>query len=170
MARKKNTKQNEDKDVRDANEVIRDYYEGDASVEAEANEEVKGEFQEAQRVRGAETRRGAPADYEPGATEVSGGDLDARWDREDIGDETVGGSHALPDQDVVEKLGEAVGLTFQDTEPLGAGRKLEERDTNRWELNPASSEDYQERRQFEASGEPPEQASGGESGTERKAG
>lgn len=134
-----------DKDVRDADDVIREYYEGQDTSDAEADEEVKEEFDDAQARRGAETRRDVIGDYEPGAMDIAGGDIDARWDREDIGDETVGGSHAMPDQDIVEEVGEAAGLTFQDTEPLGAARKLEERDDKRWELNPASSEDYQER-------------------------
>jgi len=43
---------------------------------------------------------------------------------------------------VVEELGEAVGLRYQDNEPLHTEEKLQERDRNRWELDPASSEDY----------------------------
>jgi hypothetical protein len=70
--------------------------------------------------------------------EVSGGDLDAAWDRDDIGEEGVGGSTPTPDQDVVDELGEAVGITYQDTEPLHTEDKLRERDDERWELDPRS--------------------------------
>lgn len=59
-------------------------------------------------------------------------------------DETVGGSNPTPDQDNVDELGEAVGLTYEDSEELEV-EKISDRDTHRWELDPASSEDYKER-------------------------
>ena len=74
--------------------------------------------------------------------ELSGGDIDAAWDRADVGEETVGGSSPTPDQDVVDELGEAVGLTYEDNEPLDTERKVAKRDVRRWELDPASSEGY----------------------------
>jgi stage V sporulation protein SpoVS len=72
---------------------------------------------------------------------LSGGDLDAAWDQADVGDETVGGDSPTPDQDVVGELGEAVGLTYEDDEPLRSAEKLQERDAERWELDPASTEE-----------------------------
>ena len=77
--------------------------------------------------------------------ELSGGDLDAAWDRADAGEETVGGSTPTPDQDVVDQLGEAVGLTYEDNEPLDTERKVAKRDYRRWELDPASSDGYKMR-------------------------
>ncbi|MGH2521866.1 MAG: DUF6335 family protein [Anaerolineales bacterium] len=71
---------------------------------------------------------------------LSGGDLDAAWDFADAGDETVGGTVATPDQDIVEELGEAAGLTYHDDEPLNIEDKLVKRDRKRWELNPASAQ------------------------------
>jgi hypothetical protein len=47
--------------------------------------------------------------------------------------------------DVVDEVGEAVGVTYQDDETLSLGTKEAERDQHRWELNPASAEDYVER-------------------------
>jgi Family of unknown function (DUF6335) len=77
---------------------------------------------------------------------LSGGDLDAAWDQADAsGEETVGGSNPTPDQDNVDQLGDAVGLTYQNEEPLNSEDKLEERDVHRWELEPESAEDYEER-------------------------
>lgn len=73
--------------------------------------------------------------------ELSGGDIDAAWEEADVGQETVGGSVPTPDQDNVDELGEAVGLTYEDDEPLGVDDKLEERDRHRWELDLASAED-----------------------------
>ena len=69
---------------------------------------------------------------------VAGGDLDAQWDRDDVGEEGVGGSTPTPDQDVVDELGEAVGIEYQDEEPLHTEDKLRERDRERWELDPRS--------------------------------
>lgn len=77
---------------------------------------------------------------------LAGGDLDARWDQaEAAGEETVGGSAPTPGQDLVDEIGRAVGVTYQEGEELKVGAKEEERDRHRWELDPASSEDYRER-------------------------
>jgi hypothetical protein len=76
---------------------------------------------------------------------LSAGDLDAAWDVGDSGEETVGGSAPTPDQDNVDEIGAAVGLEYQDNEPLVIDDKVEKRDTHRWELDPASAEDYEER-------------------------
>jgi hypothetical protein len=77
---------------------------------------------------------------------LSGGDVDARWeDAESGGDETVGGSIATPEQNDVETIGRALGVTYADDETLDPGGKEAERDAHRWELDPASSEDYAER-------------------------
>jgi hypothetical protein len=73
--------------------------------------------------------------------ELSGGDIDAAWDDAGVGEETVGGTAPTPDQDVVDELGEAVGLTYEDDEPLNTGEKLAERDKKRWELDPESREE-----------------------------
>jgi hypothetical protein len=71
---------------------------------------------------------------------LSGGDVDAAWETSaQSGEESVGGSVSTPDQDVVDEIGEALGVTFNDDEPLRD--KLDERDRNRWELNPASTDD-----------------------------
>jgi hypothetical protein len=77
---------------------------------------------------------------------LSGGDVDARWeDAESGGDETVGGSTATPGRNDLDAIGEAVGVTYSDGEELKAGEKTERRDRHRWELDPASSEDYADR-------------------------
>jgi hypothetical protein len=77
---------------------------------------------------------------------LAGGDIDARWeDAESGGDETVGGSTATPGQNVLDEIGEATGVTYGDAEELQTGEKQERRDKNRWELDPASSDDYLDR-------------------------
>ncbi|MBK8903906.1 MAG: hypothetical protein IPM53_22180 [Anaerolineaceae bacterium] len=76
--------------------------------------------------------------------ELSGGDIDAAWDDANVGEETVGGMAPTPDQDMVEEIGEAFGITYEDDEPLRTGDKLAERDDDRWELDPESVEDEDE--------------------------
>lgn len=44
----------------------------------------------------------------------------------------------------VEQIGEAVGLVYQDDEPLNTIEKMEERDDNRWSMDPASAENSDE--------------------------
>jgi hypothetical protein len=77
---------------------------------------------------------------------LSGGDIDARWeDAESGGDETVGGSTATPGRNDVDEIGKAMGVAYADGEELRIGEKEEDRDKHRWELDPASSEDYADR-------------------------
>jgi uncharacterized protein DUF6335 len=80
-------------------------------------------------------------------TEIAGGDVDV--DLEDAyftGDEAPGGDNSTPDQDIVEDIGKALGVVYQDDEELKSADKVIERDRNRWELDPASAEDYKDRK------------------------
>jgi Family of unknown function (DUF6335) len=78
--------------------------------------------------------------------ELTGGDVDADWeDAYSVGDEAPGGDNPTPDQDRVDDIGKALGVEYQDNEPLKGSDKLAERDRHRWELDPASSEDYPDR-------------------------
>ena len=116
------------------------------SEQYEPDEEVINEFADAQKfAAGGERLRRELSEHHSRIPELSGGDIDADWARADIGDETVGGSAPTPGQDIVEELGEAVGLTYEDNEPLHTDEKVKERDRRRWELDPASSEDYNDR-------------------------
>src|SRR6266550_7826149 len=103
---------------------------GDAETEQyQAGEEVTEEFAEAQRLAaGGEQLKRELREHHSRTPELSGGDIDADWARADIGDETVGGSAPTPDQDIVDELGEAVGLIYEDNEPLHTAEKLDERD------------------------------------------
>ena len=141
MARKKQTRRSADK-----KQTIVDV--GNAETEIFVpSPEVAEEFVEAQRLGGS----GGPQvisdvlELNPDAQILSGGDIDAAWDDADAGEEAVGGSASTPDQDVVEELGRAAGIHYEDNEPLRSGDKIEERDKNRWELDPASSEGFRKR-------------------------
>jgi len=75
---------------------------------------------------------------------LTGGDVDAYWEGANaVGDEAVGGTVATPDKNVTEELGKAVGLEMDDKQPLQTNDILDRRDDERWELDPQSSEDYQ---------------------------
>jgi uncharacterized protein DUF6335 len=77
---------------------------------------------------------------------LTGGDLDANWETAySSGDEAPGGDNPTPDQDIVDQIGRSLGLEYEDDEELKGAEKLEERDKHRWELDPASSEDYDDR-------------------------
>jgi hypothetical protein len=77
---------------------------------------------------------------------LSGGDIDARWDMaESQGDEAVTGSQPTPEQNDTEETAAAMGISYADDEELKVGEKERSRDKHRWELDPASSDDYQER-------------------------
>jgi hypothetical protein len=76
----------------------------------------------------------------------TGGDVDADWESAfSTGDEAPGGDMPTPDQDVVEEIGSSLGVQYADDEELKGANKIEERDRHRWELDPASSEDYRDR-------------------------
>ena len=86
--------------------------------------------------------------YTSTSPELSGGDVDAAWEQADgVGEEAVGGTVATPDQDIVDELGAAVGLEMDDRAFLRTTEILEQRDDRRFELDPSSSEDYQQRRE-----------------------
>ena len=77
---------------------------------------------------------------------LAGGDVDAQWEMaESTGDDSAAGSMPTPDQNDTGDIGKAIGITYEDNEPLKVGEKERERDKHRWELDPASSEDYRDR-------------------------
>jgi hypothetical protein len=78
--------------------------------------------------------------------DITGGDVDADWESAySVGDEAPGGDNPTPDQDLVDDIGRAVGIEYQDNEELKGEAKVSKRDKNRWELDPASSDDWDER-------------------------
>jgi hypothetical protein len=79
--------------------------------------------------------------------DITGGDVDV--DVEDAyftGEEAPGGDNPTPDQDIVDDIGKALGVQYDDNEELKASDKVSERDKHRWELDPASAEDYKDRK------------------------
>ena len=79
-------------------------------------------------------------------TSITGGDVDAQFEGAQFsGDESAVSSMTTPEQNQVDETGQAMGVTYQDNEELKFGEKERSRDIKRWELDPASSDDYNER-------------------------
>jgi len=77
---------------------------------------------------------------------LTAGDVDADWESAaTVGDEAPGGDNPTPDQDIVDDIGKAVGVQYEDNEELKGEAKISKRDKHRWELDPASSEDFNDR-------------------------
>lgn len=76
---------------------------------------------------------------------LTAGDVDADWQSaEAVGDEAPGGDNPTPDQDVVDEIGRALGVEYADDEELQGGEEIVDRDRHRWELDPASKDDFDE--------------------------
>jgi hypothetical protein len=86
-------------------------------------------------------------DHGPMTPAITGGDVDVNLENAYFsGDEAPGGDNPTPDQDVVDDIGKAIGVEYQDNEELRSSDKVADRDKHRWELDPASAEDYKERK------------------------
>jgi hypothetical protein len=77
---------------------------------------------------------------------LTAGDVDADWESADSsGDEAPGGDNPTPDQDVVDEIGRALGVEYDDDEELQGGDEIADRDRHRWELDPGSADDSDDR-------------------------
>lgn len=118
------------------------------SKEYEPSQEVQHEFNEASQLglAGRQKLIEKLSEHNLAASSVlSSSDVEAVLENADIDGESVGDESLSPDQNIVEQVGKAVGLTYQDNEPMHMSEKIKARDQNRWELDPASSEDFAER-------------------------
>ena len=107
------------------------------------NEGVEEVFEERQRlaVGGRKALEEELGEYNSQSPALTGGDLDASWQLANTaGEETVGGTVPTPGQNVVDRLGDAVGLTYEADEPLASEEKLLQRDRHRFELNPEADD------------------------------
>lgn len=114
------------------------------SYDDEDRDEIAEEFDESAQIGsdGAHSMIHKLKEHTDSSPALSGGDVDAAWDEAAVGEESVGGDNPTPDQSVVSELGEAMGISYNDNEPLHTEEKLLERDRHRWELDPASAEDF----------------------------
>ena len=81
---------------------------------------------------------------------LTGGDVDADWQSAySSGEESVGGSVATPDQDVVDEIGRALGVEQAADAPVRSSEELlQTRDRLRWHLerDAADAEEGRSRR------------------------
>jgi hypothetical protein len=111
------------------------------------DEEIKEIFEERQKLAsgGRQKLKEKLNEHHSLNPDLSGGDVDAAWEDSNVaGEESVGGSAPTPDQNNVDELGKAAGLTYQDEEPLNSDKKILDRDRKRWELDPRSANDDEE--------------------------
>jgi Family of unknown function (DUF6335) len=102
--------------------------------------------------RGASAAKSGRADLKDRLSKSTGagpaltsGDVDADWESaESVGDEAPGGDNPTPDQDVVDDIGRALGVEYEDDEELQGGAEISDRDRHRWELDPSSKDDFDE--------------------------
>ena len=117
-----------------------EFYENESVLSEEAQAEIDNEIASVPNSAGELVARllqntaASPAD--------SGGDIDADWEDVNVsGDESVFGDNPTPDQSDVEANAHAMGINFEDNEPLDFTEKMEERDRDRFELNEDSKGD-----------------------------
>ncbi len=106
---------------------------GDPEINAARLEEIEDVPQAPDELleRLKENHASSPAD--------SGGDIDADWEEVNTsGSESVFGHNPTPDQSDVEKNAHAMGINFEDNEPLNFVEKFEKRDRDRYELDERS--------------------------------
>jgi Family of unknown function (DUF6335) len=76
---------------------------------------------------------------------VTGGDVDVDpYLAEVVGEEAIGGTTPTPDQNIVDDAATSVGMDMPDQGLVYTNEALEHRDADRWELDPQSSEDYED--------------------------
>lgn len=116
-----------------------EFYEKQAPADQEIKDFMDEEIAHAPQAPGelaerlAEHHSTSPAD--------SGGDIDAEWeDANDSGAESVFGHNPTPDQSDVEANAHAMGIDFQDNEPLDLLEKIDKRDRDRYELKEGSKD------------------------------
>ncbi len=96
---------------------------------------------------GITTLDDSSSEYTSTNSQIVGGDGDVAAAEQEsaTGEELVGGSAPTPDQDMVDELGAAAGIEMPDGAILNTTNMLEHRDESRWELDPNSAEDAQDR-------------------------
>ena len=117
----------------------------------ESDEEVQREFAEAAQIGSAGQHRWIDMlrEHRSAVPEPFGIDIDATSEEDDEVEEAASDENPTFDQNNVEELARALGLTYKDNEPLQSSVRILARDQFRWELDPASSEGYEARSKYE---------------------
>ena len=116
-----------------------EFYENQPVADEEVQELMEAEIAGAPQAPGELKER--LAQHHASSPELSGGDIDAEWeDATDSGAENVAGHNPTPGQSNVEANARAMGVNYEDNEPLEFIEKIEKRDKNRYELNQNSKD------------------------------
>ena len=111
-----------------------EFYENEEVVGEEFQEFINEEIARAPKAPGELVER--MKEHHSSSPLDSGGDIDAEWeDVNDSGAEAVFGHNPTPDQSDVEENAHAMGIDYQDNEPIDVLDKIEKRDRDRFELN-----------------------------------
>lgn len=114
-----------------------EFYENERPIDEEVREFIEEEISHAPQAAGELEER--LRDHNAASPADSGGDIDADWEEvNESGSEAVFGHNPTPDQSDVEANAHAMGIDFQDNEPLDFVEKLRKRDRDRFELDEGS--------------------------------
>ena len=117
-----------------------EFYEGESLPNEEMKKFIEDEIAHVPQAPDELTER--LKDHHSSSPADSGGDIDADWeDVNDSGAESVFGHNPTPDQSDVEENAHAMGIDYEDNEPLDFLEKIEKRDRDRFELREISKTD-----------------------------
>jgi len=117
-----------------------EFYEGESLPNEEMKKFIEDEIAHVPQAPDELTER--LKDHHSSSPADSGGDIDADWeDVNDSGAESVFGHNPTPDQSDVEENAHAMGIDYEDNEPLDFLGKIEKRDRDRFELREISKTD-----------------------------
>ncbi|MDQ3635666.1 MAG: DUF6335 family protein [Acidobacteriota bacterium] len=116
-----------------------EFYENQPVPDKDVQELMEEEIEHAPKAPGELKER--LAEHNSTSPALSGGDIDAEWeDANDSGAESVGGHNPTPDQSDSEANAKAMGVSFEDNEPLNFDEKHERKDRFRDELKESSKD------------------------------
>lgn len=109
----------------------------DQSPAVRQAEAVREGVEDQSQLAGADVK--AKSDRMAAGSPPVAGDPDAMQEQAKVvGEEAVGGTTPTPDQDVVDDIGDAVGVNIAPGEPVEVSEEMHARDRQRWELDPES--------------------------------
>ncbi|MGI8542756.1 MAG: DUF6335 family protein [Aridibacter sp.] len=116
-----------------------EFYENQPVPDKDVQELMEEEIEHAPKAPGELKER--LAEHNSTSPALSGGDIDAEWeDANDSGAESVGGHNPTPDQSDSEANANAMGVSFEDNEPLNFDEKHDRKDRFRDELKESSKD------------------------------
>lgn len=114
--------------IQDAEELVRDFIEAEIS-RADADDFY---FLNQTEEWSHDLRASQRALPDAGDAALLGGNAEAAWDEDEIGNEGVGGSILEPDQDLTEQMNEVFELTYEDNGLFWLVERSEWRDAHHW--------------------------------------